>query len=111
MTRRYARALEIQAALEGGLAAKADRARRVLQIVEGGGEPMPRQPKPKPAQPPRIDPDALLTVADLQRVLGCSRSSVYGMMKDGLRWSSTPGGRVVRGGDLQDWLRSRRKRG
>jgi hypothetical protein len=60
--------------------------------------------------PTPIDERALYSVADLQRVLGCSRRAVYSEFENGLRWAKLGGKRLVLGSDLLAWIKSQRAR-
>ncbi|MEM1022457.1 MAG: helix-turn-helix domain-containing protein [Myxococcota bacterium] len=76
------------------------------KLVDHAGE----LPAGEPGVGAPIDPDRLYTPKDLESVLQCGRTSVYEAFAKGLRYCDLPGGRRVRGADLQDWLRGRRTR-
>ena len=53
-----------------------------------------------------IKTETCYTIQDLTEGLYVSRSKVYEMMKDGLRYCSFGGKRVVIGSDLMEYLRT-----
>lgn len=57
-----------------------------------------------------IEPTKLYSIEALERLLRCSRRSVYAAFDRGLRWSSPAGTRVVLGSDLLAFVKAQRGR-